>query len=188
MTSTTASVTSTRTWPGAIVIMAIAAFFAYGLPAINKHLPGTAPEPGGINYDLGNGVSVITPTGWSADLPKMKPKDTLALQRDASSLVATAFPWTGNEAELTERTQKLLEGIQHFHVKNAPTPFQTSSGLTGKTYAFFSEKMDGRVWVLVMQGGKVGVAVRVRSIPGQGELALKDAKAIVESIKYQEVK
>lgn len=175
-----------RTWPGALVIVAIAAFFAWGLPAINARLPATAAEPAGVVVDLGHGVSVVTPAGWSADLAKMKPKDTLALSRETSSLVATGFEWTGSEAELVERTRHLLEGVQHFEVRRTLAPMRTAQGFAGSTYAFFGEQLDGRVWVGVLPGGKVGFAVRVRSVAGQGDAALRDAQALVDSLQWKD--
>ena len=175
-----------RTWPGALLIIAIAAFFAWGLPAFNARLPATAVQPAGTVVDLGHGVSVVTPAGWSADLAKTKPKDTLALSRDTSSLVATAFPWTGTEAELVERTRNLLEGVQHFEVRRTPTPMRTAQGFAGSTYAFFGEHVEGRVWVGILPGGKEGFAVRVRSVAGQGDTALRDAQAVVDSLQWKE--
>ena len=174
-----------RTWPGVLIILAIAAFYAFGLPAINARLPGTAPEPGGVTVDLGSGVSVVTPTGWSADLANMKPKDTLALRNDTSSLVATAFPWTGSEVELIERTASLFEGTRRFHVRGEPATFRTERGLAGHTYTVFSGDTDGRVWVAALPGGKVGVAVRVRGTPGLSSDALRDAQAVVDSLQFQ---
>lgn len=188
MTTASASVATSRSWPGALVVLAIAVFYAFGLPAINARLPGTTLEPAGVTIDLGNGVSVITPKGWSADLAKMKPKDTLALKNDTSSLVATAFSWTGTEAELIERTRNIFEGSRRFHLRGTPAPFRTVSGFTGSTYAIFGEEADGRVWVAALPGGKVGVAVRVRSVPGHGNDALRDAQAVVESLHFQETK
>jgi hypothetical protein len=175
-----------RTWPGALVVMALAGLFAWGLPAINARLPATAVEPAGVVVYLGHGVSVVTPAGWSADLANMKPKDTLALSRDTSSLVATAFPWTGSEAELVERTRHLLEGVRHFEVRRALASMRTAQGFAGSTYAFFGEHLDGRVWVGVLPGGKVGFAVRVRSVAGQGDAALRDAQAVVDSLQWKD--
>lgn len=186
MTTTPIPEAGPRTWPGALVVLAIAAFYAFGLPAINSRLPGTAPEPGGVTVDLGSGVSVVTPTGWSADLAKMKPKDTLALTNDTSSLVATAFPWTGTEAELIERTARLFEGTRRFHLRGAPAPFRTERGVAGYTYSVFSGDTDGRVWVAALPGGKVGVAVRVRGTPVLGSDALRDAQTVVDSLQFQE--
>lgn len=175
-----------RTWPAALVVVAIAAFFAWGLPVLNARLPATSEQPGGVLVDLGQGVSVVTPAGWSADLAKTKPKDTLALSRDTSSLVATAFPWTGSEAELVERTRNLLEGVAHFAVRRTPTPMRTGQGFAGTTYAFFGEHVEGRVWVGILPGGKNGFAVRVRSVAGQGDSALRDAQAVVDSLQWRE--
>lgn len=188
MTTAPAPDATSRSWLGAFIVLAVAVFYAFGLPAINARLPGTAPEPAGVTVDLGNGVSVVTPKGWSADLAKMKPKDTLALRNDTSSLVATAFPWTGTEAELIERTSKLFEGSRRFHLRGTPAPFRTERGLAGHTYSIFGEDVDGRVWVPTLPGGKVGIAVRVRSTPGQGNDALRDTQAVVDSLQYQEVK
>ena len=188
MTTASAADTTSRSWPGALVVLVIAVFYAFMLPAINSRLPSTVLESAGVTIDLGNGVSVVTPGGWSADLAKMKPKDTLALSRDTSSLVATAFSWTGTEAELIERTRNLFEGTRRFHVRGTPAPFHTSRGFTGTTYAIFGEEADGRVWVAALPGNKVGFAVRVRSIPGHGGTALQDAQAVVDSLQYKEVK
>jgi hypothetical protein len=169
-----------------LVIVVIAALFAWGLPALNARLPATAVEPAGIVIDLGHGVSVVTPSGWSADIAKTKPKDTLALRRDTSSLVATAFAWTGTEEELVQRTRNLLEGVQHFEIRRTLAPMRTANGYGGTTYAFFGEHVDGRVWVGVLPSGKTGFAVRVRSVAGQGEAALMDARAVVDSLQWKE--
>lgn len=185
---TTPSHTSSSSWLGALVVAGVGAFFAYGLPAIDARLPGTAPEPAGVTVDLGQGVSMVTPAGWMADLARTNPGDTLALQRDTSSLVATAFAWEGTEPQLVERTRNIFEGSQSFHVRGTPAPFQTARGVAGTTYAIFGEQVDGRVWVAALPGGKVGVAVRVRSIAGQGEASLRDAQAVVDSLQYKEAK
>jgi hypothetical protein len=186
MISSTSADSEMRTWPGAIVVMAIAAFFAFGLPAINARLPATVVEPSNVLIDLGKGVTVRTPAGWSADLAKTKPKDTLALSRDTSSLVATAFAWTGSETELVERTRNLMEGVSRFQVRGTPTPVTTAQGFAATTYVIYSEHFDGRLWVGVLPGGKVGFAVRVRSVTGQGDAALQDAQAVVDSLQFKE--
>ena len=184
MTATPMPEVGPRTWPAALIVLVIAAFYAFGLPAINARLPGTAPEPGGVRVDLGNGIGVITPKGWLADLARMKPKDTLALKKDTSSLVATAFPWTGTEAELIERTANLFEGTRRFHLRGAPAPFRTEGGLAGYTYSVFSGDSDGRVWVAALPGGRVGVAVRVRGTPVLGSDALRDAQAVINGLQF----
>jgi hypothetical protein len=175
-----------RTWPAALAVMAVAVFYGWGLPILNERLPATKVEPAGVTVELGNGVTVVTPGGWSAELAKMKPKETLALSRDTSSLVATTFPWTGTEAELVERTRTMFEGLQHYEVRGALAPIRTRNGLTGVTYAIFGELVDGRVWLGVLPGGKAGFAVRVRGVAGQGDVALRDAQAVVDSLQLKE--
>ncbi len=173
-----------RTWPGTLVVLAVAAFFAFGLGAINRQLPGAKPAPAGATVDLGHDVSVVTPAVWSADLPKTVPGDTLALLQDTSSLVATSFAWNGTEAQLVERTRRLFEGLQRIHIRGQPQPFRTAHGLTGQTYAIFGERLEGRVWVGQLPDGETGFAVRVRSIAGHGESALRDAQALAESLRF----
>lgn len=173
-------------WLGTLGVLAVALFYAFGLPALNRSLPGTAPQPAGVTIDLGHGVSVVTPTGWSADVAQMNPGETLALVNDASSLVATTFPWEGSEAEMIERMRRLFESTRVFHLRGTPEPFRTAANVTGVTTAIVSEHADGRVWIGQLPGGKFGFAVRVRSVPGQGESATRDATALVESLRLKE--
>jgi hypothetical protein len=175
-------------WLGTSIVLAIALFYAFGLPALNRSVPGTAPQPAGVTVDLGHGVSVVTPAGWLADVAKMNPGETLALVNDASSLVATTFPWEGTEAGMIERMRRLFESTRVFHLRGTPEPFRTAAGVAGVTTAIVSEHADGRVWIGQLPGGKFGFAVRVRSVPGQGESALRDARVVVESLRLKEVK
>lgn len=173
-------------WPGALVVLAIALFYGFGLSALNRLVPGTAPQPAGVSVELGHGVSVVTPAGWSADVPRMNPGETLALLNDTSSLVATTFPWQGSEAEMVERTRRLFESTRRFHLGGTPEPFRTARGVTGTTSAIYGEHADGRVWIGPLPGGKFGFAIRVRSVPGQGGDAMRDALALVESLQIKE--
>jgi hypothetical protein len=175
-------------WPGTLAVLAIALFYGFGLTALNRLVPGTAPQPAGVTVELGHGVSVVTPAGWSADVPKMKPGETLALINDTSSLVATTFPWEGSEAEMVERTRRLFESTRRFHLRGKPEPFRTAQGIAGSTSALYGENADGRVWVAKLPGGKYGFAVRVRSIPGQGDAALRAAATLVANLQVTENK
>ncbi|AOS43643.1 hypothetical protein Verru16b_00695 [Lacunisphaera limnophila] len=176
-----------RSWPGTLVVLALAAFYGFGLTALSNRLPGTKPEPAGVTVDLGHGLSAVTPAGWSADLTRIVPGDTLALTQPTSSLVATAFAWNGTEPELIERTRRLFEGTHRIHVRGTPAPFRTADGLEGQTYVIYGEQIDGRVWIGRLPDGESGFAVRVRSIAGQGEAALRDAEALVESLHFKVV-
>lgn len=177
-----------RTWPGTLVVLAIALFYAAALPAISRRVPGTAPEPAGVTVDLGRGLSVVTPAGWAADLARIVPGDTLALTQPTSSLVATSFPWNGSESELLERTRRLFEGTHRIHLRGSSAPFNTPDGLTGQTYALFGEQIDGRIWIGRLPDGESGFAVRVRSLAGHGDAALRDAEAMVRSLHFKVVK
>jgi hypothetical protein len=175
-------------WPGTLVVLAVALFYGFGLTALNRLVPGTAAQPAGVTVELGHGVSVVTPAGWSADVPKTNPGETLALINDSSSLVATTFPWEGTEAEMVERLRRLFETTRRFHLGGAPEPFRTARGVAGTTSAIYGEHADGRVWIGPLPGGKFGFAVRVRSVPGQGNDAMRDARALVESLQIKETK
>jgi hypothetical protein len=175
-------------WLGTLAVLAIAIFYGFGLPALNRLVPGTAAQPSGVAVELGHGVSVVTPAGWSADAPKTKPGETLALIKDTSSLVATTFPWSGSEAEMIERTRRLFESTRRFHLAAAAEPFRTARGVAGTTSAIYGDQADGRVWIGRLPGGNFGFAVRVRSVPGQGEDAMRDAIALVESLQIKEAK
>jgi hypothetical protein len=175
-------------WPGTLVVLAIALFYGFGLTALNRLVPGTAPQPAGVSVELGHGVSVVTPAGWSADVPRMNPGETLALLNDTSSLVATTFPWQGSEEEMFERTRRLFESTRRFHLGGTPEPFRTARGITGSTAALYGEHADGRVWIGALPDGKFGFAIRVRSVPGQGAGAMRDALALVESLQIKEAK
>ncbi|HMS26726.1 MAG TPA: hypothetical protein PKC80_05060 [Burkholderiaceae bacterium] len=176
------------TWLGALMVLLVAVFYAFGLPAINARIPGTVPEPAGVTIAIGNGFSVVSPAGWMADLVKTKPNETMALNREASSLVATSFDWTGSEEELFERSRSLLVGLGHFDVRSKPSVMQTAQGLKGHTYTYMNDKFDGRIWLFTIPGSKSAAAVRVRSLHGHGQTSLRDAKAVVDSLKFQEPK
>jgi hypothetical protein len=175
-------------WPGTLVVLAIALFYGFGITALNRLVPGTAPQPAGVSVELGHGVSVVTPAGWSADVPKMNPGETLALINDSSSLVATTFPWEGSEAEMVDRLRRLFESTRRFHLRGTLEPFRTARGIAGSTSALYAEHGDGRVWIGQLPGGKFGFAVRVRSVPGQGADAMRDATALVGSLQIKEAK
>lgn len=191
MSSSTSAASDHRAdhlWLGPLIVLAVALFYAFGLPAINRSLPSSTPQPAGVTVELGHGVTVVTPAGWSADVAKMNPGETLALVNDTSSLVATTFPWEGSETEMIERMRRLFETTRRFHVRGTPEPFRTAAGVTGLTTALYGEHADGRVWIGQLPGGKFGYAVRIRSVPGQGDAARRDAAALVESLRIQEVK
>ncbi len=175
-------------WPGTLAVLAVALFYGFGLTALNRIVPGTAAQPAGVTVELGHGVSVVTPAGWSADIPKTNPGETLALLNDASSLVATTFPWEGSEAEMLERLRRLFETTRRFHLAGKPEPFRTARGVAGSTSAIYGEHADGRVWIGRIPGAKFGFAVRVRSVPGQGAAAMRDAVALLESLQIKEAK
>jgi hypothetical protein len=175
-------------WAGTLAVLAIALFYGFGLPTLNRLVPGTVAQAAGVTIELGHGVSVVTPTGWSADVPKTNPGETLALINDTSSLVATTFPWSGSEEAMIERTRRLFESTRRFHLDATPEPFRTARGVVGTTSAIYGEQADGRVWIGPLSGGNFGFAVRVRSVPGHGDEAMRDALTLVESLQIKETK
>jgi hypothetical protein len=170
---------------GSALILLVALFYAAGLPWINQRIPGRANVPAGVAIPLGHGASYTPTAGWCAELAKTKPGETSALLRDASSFVITTFDWQASPADLVLKSKNLFEGLSRLRVDGEAIPFHIASGLDGLTYRIDGENLEGRVWLIVLPGGKHALAARLRGMPGHLDEALRDARTMIDSIRVE---
>jgi len=173
-----------RTWPGALVILALAALFSVGLTAWNESVPGLAEIPAGTEISVGRGFTYEVTDGWSVDLARTDPEENSALTRNASVFRIGSAAWTGSRDELLERFRTLQTELRQVEVRSDYVPFRTDGGLEGTRYSYFSDTQEGMVWVILPDGTGVAAVARVGGVPGSMDDVIRDAEAMIASIEF----
>jgi hypothetical protein len=184
-TTPTTAPANRSTLQGTLVIALIALLFWQGLPWLNSRIPDAATIPGGTRIPLGRGVSYATAAGWAEELSKAKPNETSSLVRETAVFTITTLDWQSNERDLVDRAKQLFEGAGQFHVYGPEVPFKTDGGYRGVHFAIHGGHTEGRVWLVLLKDHKHAIAARLRGAPGYLQTALRDAEAMLDSIRVE---
>ena len=158
-----------RGWPGTIVVAAIVALVAAGLPFLNGLVSADRPLAPGAVLQVGRAVRFTAAEGWSLDVEQTDPRRrSVVIHRGALSLRIT-----------TRESNSSLD--EEFERLNEASTFTTAGGLTGIAGSYSAPASEGRFAVL--RSGDTAVRVVARGLPDAMADGLDDVNAMVQSLQ-----
>jgi len=195
-----------RTIPLALVVLGLMLVFMVVIPVINDYAVDWDDETAaGDVLDLGNGVTVVPPTGWDLTSGiRVDGEPVSGISGDGSASIGsngvfidvTRANFDGTPDELLDqvnrlRTKSNASGNQAFKVTGPRTTVTTAAGLTGVSEAYTSASGEGRVLALTLAAGDdgttpTGVTITVDATDSAyaGQSAAIDA--LVDSLAFEE--
>lgn len=180
-----------RTFPFALVAMAVWVLWAYVVPAVDEATPWEAPIRPGDVLQLTSNATIVPPVGWglqsglrTTDRTRSgSPAAPIVLTRDGVLVQTTVGPWTGSAAELlrqvTAITTTTAQG-QGFHVTSGTDTFTTRDGIPGVLEAFSAPRTEGVIAAVVIDGQ--GVQIQAAGPPEQAAGLSRDVARMLTSI------
>ena len=167
-----------------LVLAATLALIAYGLPAIDRALPGSEPVPPGVPYDVGAGVTVLPPEGALVDLTRTRPaadRGTAVFLIGGVRYAVAVAPFGGGLDAAADRLRRRIVGTTGYQVIGTPTAVATAAGVPGVQGGYTSPGRAGRYAVFLDEGLAVEVTVSGRDMELAG--ALPGIEAATGSIR-----
>jgi hypothetical protein len=150
-----------RNLAGSVAVLAILLFVAWGLPAINRMVPGESTV-GGRAYIVGAGVVVIPPEQAELDLTNSRPgadRGTALFLIGPVRYVIVVGPFTDDLAAAAAKLRAKITGTRGYQVTGAEDPAATGSGLTGVQGSYSAPGRLGRYAVFLSKGRSIEVTV-----------------------------
>jgi len=182
-----------RTFPPALIALAVALLLLYGLPALNSAIPWNNEIRAGDVLDLGDGATAVPPVGWqleSGTLVGGAGASPTSLQVVLASSGATVqlrgSSFDGTADAYLDQVRR-SEGDSAPGVDGERRTLTTSAGVVGVAQSTTGPSGDGLdVAFKVGVGSAVEAApallVRVRTTPGQFEQHQDEVAALLRSI------
>src|SRR5256885_3226145 len=98
-------------------VLAVVGTVAFGLPAIDRAVPGTRPVPPDQAYVVGGGVSVIPPPGAVLDVTRTRPRTdrgSALFVLGAVRYAVLVSPYTGDLTAAADRLRHRLHDAGGF--------------------------------------------------------------------------
>jgi hypothetical protein len=145
---------------GSLVVLGIVAFTAFGLPLIDRTLPGSRDLPAGpAPYSVGGGVSVVPPTGARLDVTKTRTgaeRGTALFLAGGVRLAVVVTPYRGSLDDASVRLHNKLQRAGDGRV-GAGGPIRTEQDVTGVQGSYVTAGRPGTYAVFVADGRSVEV-------------------------------
>ena len=171
-----------RGWPGTIVVAAIIATIAVGLPMLNTLVSPERSLPPGTVIDVGRATTFTAADGWSEDVEgTSRLQGRAELTKGAVSYVTEARPSTRS---LEDEYARFADEIRHAagaQLFNGATTFTTESGLTGISGSYTSPTADGVF--AVFRSGDTAVRVLAKGPPDAMATYLDDVDGMVQTLR-----
>ena len=176
----------------ALVVLALAATMALGVPAIDNAVPDGVRARAGDQIGLARGITFVPATGWVitdgillGQEPRSGGYPSSATVNDGpvSFRVQTA-PYSGTAAALLQQireTDNALFGSQGLHVSEDSYPVRTATGLQGVLSPFRSAASDGVAAAFVIDG--TGVKVVMTGSPAANRDLSPEIEDMLNSIR-----
>jgi hypothetical protein len=181
------------TTASSLVIAAVLAGVTFGLPALNRMVPGNRSLSPGSQYEVGDGVQIQVPTGTSLDVGSSRSGTAAGLAYFTTNsgdlryaVSVDTFVGTLNAAQ--RRFQRQLTGLPGVHVSDQRAGIETSGGIGGLqgtyTVGIGEHSASGRY-------GRYAVFLlshsRVAELAVVGPLELLNQEAHVIDVTFQSV-
>jgi len=171
-----------RGWPGTIVVAALIALIAVGLPMLNALVSSERSLPPGTVIDVGRATTFTAADGWSEDVERTSALEGRAvLTRGALSYLTEARPSTRS---LEDEYARFADDIRHSagaQLFNGATTFTTESGLTGISGSYASPTGDGIF--AVFRSGDTAVRVLAKGPSDAMATYLGDIDRMVQTLR-----
>jgi hypothetical protein len=171
-----------RGWPGTIVVAALIAVIAVGLPVLNALVSPQRLLPPGTVIDVGRATTFTAAGGWSEDVEATSPQEGRAvLTKGAISYLTEARPSTQS---LEDEYARFADDIRHSagaQLFNSATTFTTESGLTGISGSYTSPMAEGVF--AVFRAGDTAVRVLAKGPPDAMTTYLDDVERMVQTLR-----
>jgi hypothetical protein len=158
----TAGVRLLRNLAGSVAVLAVILFVAWGLPAINRHVPADDDTVGGRAYAVGAGVVVIPPEQAEIDPSRTRPgadRGTVLFLLGPVNYVIAVTPFEGDLVDASGKLRTKITGTQGYQVTDAEGPVTTAGGLSGLRGSYSAPGRLGRYAVFLSRGRSIEVTV-----------------------------
>jgi hypothetical protein len=172
-----------RNLAGSLAVLAVAGLIAFGLPAVDRAVPGERPVPAGQRYFVAAGVSLLPPPGALLDVTKTRPGPDrgtalFVLGPVRFAIVVDLFEGTLHDA--AARLRRKITASRGYQVTGHETPVTTATGLAGLQGGYTAPGRAGRYSVFLAGGRAVEVTVSGTEARLRG--ALTDVEASTRSL------
>jgi hypothetical protein len=147
---------------GALVVVAVLAALAFGLPAIDRALPAERPVRHDRPYLIGGGVSVLPPRGAVLDVTGTRPGEDegsvlFRLGPVRYSIVVRRFD--GSLTAAATRLRQRITDTSGYQVTGGQLTIATAGGLAGVQGGYTAPGRGGRYSVFVAAGHTIEITV-----------------------------
>lgn len=166
----------------ALGVAFVALFFAAGLPAIDRLVPGLAPIAPGTLLQVGMGVTVTPAGGWKLNRSAQAtvPGSRIELTNGGTRFRVFVEPYSGTAQARFEQVSNEIAKAYGIVVPGSGTAVATRGGLRGLRGAFTSLKTDGVYAVFVTRATAIiATALQPR---GANQGNADDVAAMIDSI------
>lgn len=157
---------------------------AYGLPAVDRALPGSEPVRAGVPYDVGGGVTLLPPADALVDLTRTRPaadRGTAVFVLGAVRYAITVAPFDGGLIAAAERLRARITGTAGYQVTGGQSAVATAAGMAGVQGGYTAPGRAGRYAVFL--AGDLAVEVTVSGTDLELTHALPRIEAATGSIR-----
>jgi len=170
-------------WPPALAVAFVALFFAAGLPAIDRLVPGLAPIAPGTVVQVGMGVAFTPADGWKLNRSAQAtvPGRQVEVTNGGTRFRVLVEPYGGTaQAKFDQVSKEIAKAFGIVVAPGSGASLATRSGLGGLRGSFTSLKTDGVYAVFVTRGTAIiATALQPQSV-NQGNAG--DIAAMIDSI------
>lgn len=164
-----------------LAVLGVVALFAFGLPALDRSLPGARPVAAGVAYPVGGSVTVVPPSGSSVDLTRTRPgtdRGTALFFVDGVRLALVVTPYDGDLAGAVERLHHKITKTSGGRITGAGREIRTALGVRGFRGSYTSAGRFGRYAVFVngqavVEATASGSEIQLRALEREIEEAMR---------------
>lgn len=171
---------------GSLVVLAVVAAIALGLPALDRALPAGRPVPADEPYEVGAGVFVVPPASALVDLTTTRPgrdRGRALFLIGAVRYVIVVEMFDGTLAEAVARLRCKIARNPGHRITDAEREVTTGAGLVGRQGGYAAPGRTGRYAVFVVAGR--AVEVTASGDPARLDQVVADIERSTASITYR---
>src|SRR5688572_12018950 len=123
-----------RNASASLAVLGAVAFFAFGLPAIDRSLPADRQLPAGVAYPVGGPVTVVPPDGAGVDLTRTRPsadRGTALFVLGGVRLAVVVSPYEGTLENAVDRLRNKITKAGAVRVNGPTHAVLTEAGVAG---------------------------------------------------------
>jgi hypothetical protein len=168
-----------------LAVLATVAFFAFGLPILDRALPAGRLLAAGTAYPVGGGVTVVPPPGASVDLTRTRPAEDRGTALFVAGGVRLAFvviPYQDSLDEAGTRVRNKITKAVGVQVTGPTRQLRTAQGVTGMQGTYSSPGRFGEY--AVFANGSVAVEITASGTETQLRAILPELELTLRSVSF----